>query len=132
MLEKLVESFDPRLPRIDHLVTVATPNTGAPLARAGRGLDERTWSGRFVTGALSSWARRRGPVPDPSSVAVRQIAPGSALMDSIAAEDVTYGTQVLALAAPSDIIVPADRALYPGKRSRMVVPPGLCTGTGRS
>ena len=129
-LEKMAESWDPRLPRVEHLITLATPHTGAPLAGAGAGLTEHTVTGRWLMDGLSWWARLQGPLPDPNSTASRQLAPRSDLLESLAVEDVTYGTRVLALATPSDFLVPADRAVYPGKPSRVVPVRGLFSHGG--
>jgi hypothetical protein len=41
-------------------------------------------------------------------------------MRSLADEDVSFGTRVLALAVPNDPVVPADHALMPGKQGRVI------------
>jgi hypothetical protein len=46
-------------------------------------------------------------------------------MSALARQDVAYGTQVLTLASPFDVVVPADRARIPGKLNRVVPPNGL-------
>ena len=130
-LEHLAASWDPRLPRVAHLVTFVTPHTGAPLAGSASRLQEETFTGRWALEALSRWAQREGPVPDPLAPAVRQLAPRSSLLDALAREDVLYGTRVLALALAQDALIPAHRALYPGKPSRVVDPGGLM-GHGRT
>ncbi len=124
-LEHLASSWDPSLPRVEHLVTFATPHTGAPLAAAPGTLERETFTGRLAIRALSRWAKEAGPVADPRSVAVRQLAPGSRLLDALAREDVAFGTRVLALGVAHDVLVPADRAVYPGKPSRIIGPEAL-------
>ncbi len=124
-LSMLARAWDPDLPRVEHLLTFATPHGGAPLAGEAHGLDNDTFTGGFALDGLSAWSRRGGAVPDPRSVAVRQLAPDSALMSWMAAEDVSFGTRVLALGAPNDYIVPADRALWPDKPGHIVPPAGL-------
>jgi hypothetical protein len=59
------------------------------------------------------------------SPAVDELAPGSPLLTGLARQDVAYGTQVLTLAAPLDVVVPADRAGIPGRLNRVVPPNGL-------
>ena len=125
-LQVMAEDWDPRLPRIEHLVTYASPHTGAPLASIPSELDVKR-GGRALLHALS-WASDRGvPVPDPRAQAVAQLAPGSDLMDALASEDVSFGTRVLSLASPHDVIVPADRARLQG-RSYYVAPPHGANG----
>lgn len=123
-LELVAEEWDPDLPRIEHLVTFAAPHTGAPLAATVDDLRE-TASGPLLLRGASWWANNGGLLPDPYSGAVRDLAPGSDLMRRLAAEDVLYGTRVLSLATPNDVVVPADRALYPGKLGRVVAPEGI-------
>jgi hypothetical protein len=108
------------LPHVEHLVTFATPHRGAPGAGQVRPLRDGTFTGRHVLAVAKGWADRGLPVPDPTSASVRQLAPGSALMSSLAREDVSFGTRVLALAIPNDPVVPADHALMPGKQGRVI------------
>ncbi|HEX2240306.1 MAG TPA: hypothetical protein VHJ82_04100, partial [Actinomycetota bacterium] len=124
-LSMSARSWDPRLPRVEHLVTFATPHSGAPLAGGVEGLDNETFTGGFVLDGLSHWARRGGPVPDPRSVAVSQLSPDSALVNWMATEDVSFGTRVLALGTPNDLVVPADRSLWRGKPGHIVPPAGI-------
>jgi hypothetical protein len=49
-------------------------------------------------------------------------------MSTLASEDVSFGTRVLALAIPNDPVVPADHALYPGEQGRVV--PWMGRGLG--
>lgn len=109
-----------RLPHVENLVTYATPHRGAPGASPVGPLRDGTLTGRQVLAAAKALADRGLPVPDPTSASVRQLAPGSALMSSLAREDVTFGTKVLALAVPNDPVVPADHALMPGEQGRVI------------
>ena len=127
MLEHLAGSYDPRLPRIDHLVTYGTPHGGTPLAAVVNDLHFGTLTGRFALDKLSDWANATGAIPDPQSTSVEQMRPDSDFLKELAREDVTYGTRVLALAMPHDAVVPADKALYPGKEGR-VLPPEAWNG----
>ena len=136
-LEVMATAFDPALPPVAHLVTLATPHEGAPLAGLLEDLRTRTVTGRLALSGLSRVVRRGGPVPDPDATAMKQLAPGSDLLDDLAAEDIAYGTRVLALGIANDLIVPADHSDYPGKVSRVVGPEGAfghdaVTGSARA
>jgi hypothetical protein len=123
-LELVAEEWQVGRPRIEHLVTFATPHTGAPAAALARDL-ERRWPERLLIDGLSRWSAEGGPLPDPRSPAVRQLDPGSALMGELAEEGHLFGTRMLALGIPNDVIVPADRARLRGAISRTVPPTGL-------
>jgi hypothetical protein len=123
LLEGLAESWDPALPRIEHVVTFATPHLGAALGELRADLDN-TATGRVIVNGLEAWAERGGPLPHPRSVAVRQLTPGSPLMTWLATEDLTYGTRVLSLASAGDAIVPAPRSVLAGARNRVLAPSG--------
>lgn len=125
MLEYLADSYDPRLPRVEHLVTYGTPHRGTPLAALPADLEGTTLTGRFFVDAISDRAADSRAIPDPGSESVDQMRPDSEFLEQLASEDVAYGTRVLALAMPHDVIVPADRALYPGKLGRVLSPEGL-------
>jgi hypothetical protein len=109
------------LPHVDHVVTFSTPHTGAPLAGDVAGFDRSTL-GFLLNEGLSLWSRYGGSAPDPRSRAVEELAPHSQLMSTLAVHDVVYGTKVLALAMPTDWVVPADHAVWEGKYSRVVGP----------
>jgi triacylglycerol esterase/lipase EstA (alpha/beta hydrolase family) len=117
-------AWDPALPRVEHLVTFATPHKGAPLAGAARTLANGTAGERLLVDALAALSRRRMGLPGPRAPAVAQLAPGSDLLDGLAREDVVFGTRALALAIPNDLLVPADRARWDGTRNRVVGPTG--------
>ena len=108
------------LPHVEHLVTFASPHRGAPGASQVAPLRDGTATGRHVLDAAQRMSAAGHPVPDPTSAAVRQLAPGSELIESLADQDFTYGTRVLALAIPNDPVVPADHALVEGEQGRIV------------
>ncbi|MDQ3964473.1 MAG: peptidoglycan DD-metalloendopeptidase family protein [Actinomycetota bacterium] len=120
-LTKVARSWDPELPRIEHLVTFATPHSGAPLAKVARRFTTDPRLGGVAMAALSRWARAGGPIPDPYAPAVAQLAPGSPLLTALAREDVVFGTRVLALGIPNDPVVPAQAARMDGA-SNVTVP----------
>ena len=124
MLEYLTNSYDPRLPRVEHLVTYGTPHRGSPLAALPADLEGTTLTGRFLVDAISDRVEDFRTIPDPEAESIDQMKPDSEFLQRLASEDVAYGTRVLALGMPHDVIVPADRALYPGKLGRMLAPEG--------
>lgn len=120
-LQSRARSWNPRLPRVAHLVTFSSPHQGAP--GAALALDLQSGGlGRAISNLASAWSRSGGPVPDPYSMAVAQLAPGSALMGRLAAADVSHGTRVLTLGAPDDVVVPPHRASIPGEAHHVVSP----------
>ena len=123
-LELVASSFDPRIPRIEHLVTYGTPHRGSPLAEIPERLDH-TATGGWIVDRLSESAGAGVGIPDPRSPAVAQMRPDSDFLGKLAREDVLFGTRVLSLAMPHDVIVPVDRALYPGKTGRVMPPSGV-------
>ena len=114
-----------RVPRVDHFVTFSTPHQGASIAELPAKLESKTLTGRWLVDGMSSWARSGGPLPDPRSTAVSQLAPGSLLLKEMAREGVLYGTKALALAIPNDLVVTADRASWEEATARTVAPEGL-------
>ncbi|HEX2058264.1 MAG TPA: peptidoglycan DD-metalloendopeptidase family protein [Actinomycetota bacterium] len=121
-LERLAAAWAPGLPRVDHLVTLATPHTGAPAADVPARLDE-SLPGRLINGVVSTLARKTEIFSDPRAEAVGQLSPSSELQDVLAREDVAFGTRVLALALPDDFVVPAHRARLEHEQS-LTLPPG--------
>lgn len=120
-LESRARPWARSMPRVDHLVTFASPHSGAPLAALVPEL-ARTDTGLSLLAHLSRAARLGSPIPDPLSRAVAQLAPGSLLLRRLARRDVVFGTRVLALGMPTDLVVPADSARYPDKESRTLPP----------
>jgi hypothetical protein len=114
--------------RIEHSVTFASPHGGAPAAVNVGHLRERTITGPLLLGAAHRAAAAGLPIPDPLSPAVAQLAPGSALMDDLGRRDVAFGTRMLTLGIPNDIVVPADRTAAPGSHHRLVPPRGGAAG----
>ncbi|HEV2755858.1 MAG TPA: peptidoglycan DD-metalloendopeptidase family protein [Actinomycetota bacterium] len=122
-LERLARTWSPGLPRVRHLVTLATPHTGAPAADLAARLEEAP-GGALVAGALSRLAHATELFPDPRARSVAQMSPGSRLNELLAAEDVAYGTRVLALSVPDDLAVPAHRARLANEASLLLPPAG--------
>ena len=116
---------EPGLPQVEHLVTFATPHAGASIAKLPAALDDETLTGGLILDGASVWAGRGGPIPDPRSTAVQQLAPGSDLLEDLGRESVAYGTRTLALGIANDVVVTADRARWDQAPSRTVAPEGL-------
>lgn len=122
-LERLAGSWSPELPRVAHLVTLATPHTGAPASDLVARMQESR-IGRPIAVALSWGAQETGLFPDPDAESIRQMAPASELNEVLAAEDVAYGTRVLALSVPDDLAVPAHRARLDNEENLTLPPTG--------
>ena len=118
------------LPRVEHLVTFATPHGGSSIASIPERLETKTLTGGFLLDGASAWAQDGGPIPDPGSTAVEQLAPGSEFLSDLGREGLAFGTRVLALGIANDVVVTADRARWDQARSRTVGPSGLMGHSG--
>ena len=118
-LQQLATTWAPGVPRVDHLVTLATPHTGAPLAALVGRMDD-TIVGRALNDVLSETQL----FPDLRAEAIAQLAPSSSFHGLLAREDVAFGTRVLALALPDDLSVPAHRARLDHEESLTLPPAG--------
>jgi hypothetical protein len=115
---------EPGLPRVEHLVTFASPHSGAPLGSIASGLESSS-IGRFVNGLTSKWAHSGGPIPDPRSDAVGDLAPGSPLMGRLVTSSLPIGTRSSGLGIANDVVVPAVTTAIPGASNHVVGPRGL-------
>lgn len=122
-LQRLATAWAPGVPRVDHLVTLATPHTGAPAADIAARMDA-TFAGNAVNDLVSHLARETQLFPDPRAEAVAQLSPGSGLQALLAREDVAFGTRVLSLAVPDDVAVPAHRARLAHEQNLTLPPAG--------
>lgn len=114
-----------RYPRVEHLITFASPHQGSSLATVGDNLNDKTITGGLLVDGVSAWSEMGGPIPDPRSVAVSQMKPGSLFLEELARQSIVQGTRALTLAIPNDVVVTADRAGWEEARSRVVGPEGL-------
>ncbi len=112
------------LPRIEHLVTFTSPHRGASLASLPAQLKAKTVTGDLLVAAASRWSRAGAPLPDPRSIAMEQLAPGSRFLGELERESIAFGTRALALGIPNDPVVTADRATWDEAESRVVAPEG--------
>lgn len=124
-LSRVAKQASAPLPRIDHFVTFSTPHQGAALAELPGKLDAKTLTGGWLVDGMSELSQRGLAIPDPRSTAVAQLRAGSPLLDQMGRESVLYGTKVLALAIPNDLIVTADRSSWSEATARVVPPEGL-------
>ena len=122
LVARLARAYDPRLPRIEHVVTFGAPHTGTTSADIPFELSNETISGRFAVDELADRAREGHFPVDPRATSIDQMRPGATFITDLAREDVMYGTRVLALASPHDLIVPTGSALWPGEYSRVLSP----------
>lgn len=113
--------WDERLPRVEHLVTFASPHQGVPAVGEIDDLRDGPVVSRLLVSGFDTWAERGAPIPPTDAKSLSQMEPGSPLLASLARQDVSFGTKVLALSIPNDLIVPQRRAEYPGK-DNVVVP----------
>ena len=124
-LETMMTSWQPGVPRVDHLVTFSSPHTGSKLAEVPDELRAGTLSGALLTDAAARWSQAGHAFPDPGSKTVRDLMPGSDAITELARHDVVYGTRVLSLSAANDWIVPPVRAQYEGETNGVVATPGV-------
>jgi Peptidase family M23/PGAP1-like protein len=129
-LASLHRSWDPRVPVVDHLVTFATPHTGAPMSDAIESLEGATLTGRPLVEWLSRRARSNGGWPDPLARSAAQLQTDSRLLGALGREDVSYGTRVLTLGIANDLYAPANRTMVADEQSRVVGPNGLWGHSG--
>ena len=142
--------FSALRPRVEHLVTFASPHQGAPLASAAEEIAD-TWSGRLALDGLRRAHEGRDPwpvpealkfvhpalpvvdlvlsfatreatrvVPDPYARSIEQMQPEAQFITNLGTDDVAYGTRVLALQDRFDVVVPAAHARWPGETNRAV------------
>ena len=119
-LAHVADGWDPALPQVEHLVTLATPHLGTTLAD----LKDKVSDAALIGGALARVAFHpaRAAGLNPYARSVAQMETDSPFIAGLAATDVVLGTRSLALSAPGDPIVPAHRARYEGGISRAVAP----------
>lgn len=139
----LHDPFDPDLPPVGHVVTVASPLEGSDLARAGVALVDGPVSGPPVrgvwgaAGALPGAPGRAARSLEPDAPALHDIATGSDVLAELAARwgsararsgsgPLATGTRVLNVVASLDRLVGADRAALEGVERRVL--PGTHAG----
>jgi hypothetical protein len=106
----------PRLPPVEHLVTLGSPHDGTDLATANAGLGA-TAPGRAGRSVLA-WASDGGLDGDATSAA--QLAEGSAVLGALADRPLPPGLTVTSVAADGDLVVPALHSSLPGATNVLV------------
>lgn len=107
--------FDSRLPAVENLVMLATPNHGVDVATA---------NSLFGTTGIGSLAQEGGGLvpglPDPSSDAMAQLSEASPLMRELNNTTVPHGTRVTSIAAEGDLLVGALNSSLSGATNVLV------------
>jgi len=112
---------DRRLPTVDHLVLLATPNQGTDAATA-LALVANTTSGDALEKGLG--ASRIVPF-DLQGESVRQLAEGSEFMTRLNERPLPPGVRPTSIAGRGDLTVPAVRTTLDGARNVVVSVPGV-------
>lgn len=132
------DPYDVTLPQIGHVVTVASPLQGSDAASLAGALDSHqalAWLSELQRELHASGHQgplARIPIDAP---AIEQLAPGSSLLEALAAGwgealrqegagPLATGTQVLTVAAAQDLVVGAHAAQLPAGTEPVVLPGG--------
>jgi hypothetical protein len=115
------DALDPRLPPIEHVITLGSPHHGADLATANAGLGTSGVGqlAQAVVGAAS------GGTVDPFSTAVRQLAETSPFIDELEDRPLPAGARVTSIAARGDLVVPGLHAALAGATNVLLPLEGL-------
>ena len=117
-----LDPFDPRTPRVDTLITLASPHHGANLATAAA-LLRHTKRGPIIERAVSVVGRSRGI--DPRSKSIRQMAETSDFLDELNRRPLPKGVRATSIAARRDVVVPSPKSRLRGARNVVVSLPGV-------
>lgn len=109
------DAFDPRLPPVDHLVTLGSPHQGADLATANAGI------GTTAVGQLAQVIVGEAGGPDGTAVAAGQLSETSAFIRQVNERPLPAGTRVTSIAARGDLVVGALSSSLDGA-TNVVVP----------
>jgi hypothetical protein len=97
------DALDPRLPPVEHVITLGSPHHGADVATAGALLATTTPGG--LAGVGVALASDGGVLPH--SVAAGQLAETSSFIAELAGRPLPRGARVTSIAARGDLVVPA-------------------------
>ncbi|MCU1375234.1 MAG: peptidase family protein [Actinomycetia bacterium] len=115
------DALDPRLPAVEHVVTLGSPHHGADLATAGAALGTST-VGQLVQAAVGAAS---GGAVDPSSQAAAQLAETSDFIADLEHRPLPAGARVTSIAASGDLVVPGLQAGLAGATNVLVPLEGL-------
>jgi hypothetical protein len=101
---------------VDRVVSLGAPYKGANLAGLANELESQPVGRAVITAVRAA----TGAGIDPSAVAVRQLAPGSALQHELERADLPAEIPITSLAARGDVVVPAPRARLAGATNVVV------------
>jgi hypothetical protein len=117
-----LDPFDPRTPRVDTLITLATPHHGANLATAAA-LLRHTKRGPLIERVAGTVARGHGL--DPRSPAIHQLAETSDFLRELNKRPLPNGVRATSIAARRDVVVPSPKSRLRGARNVVVALPGV-------
>lgn len=117
---------DPRLPKVNSLVTLGTPHLGAPGATAANMLGHTDVGELALAGGHAALPNHI----DPASTSVMQMAEHSEFLRRLNSKPPPDGVKVTSIAAREDLIVPAGRSLMAGANNVTVSVPGYLDDHG--
>ena len=111
------DGLDPRLPRVEHVLTLGSPHHGTDAATANAGL------GTTGAGTLAQVGVHlvTGGDLDPTSVAAAQLAETSSFIEELGDRPLPAGAVVTTIAARGDLTVPAMQSAL-GDATNVLVP----------
>jgi len=116
-----LDHLDPRLPPVDHVITLGTPHHGADLADFNVALGSSPL-GRLAQTVVDG-ATDGGT--DPRSPAAGQLSTVSPLADTLDGRPLPQGSRVTSISASGDLVVPVPRAVLDAADNVVVPLTGL-------
>ena len=121
------EPTDPRLPKINSLVTLGAPHLGAPAATALTMVGHTTVGEAVLTGAHAVLPEKI----DPAGTSVKQMSEHSDFLRRLNNQPLPAGVKATSVAAREDLAVPAGQTLLAGADKVTVSAPGVLNDHGR-
>lgn len=120
------EPTDPRLPKVNSLVTLGTPHLGTPAATAANMLGHTTTGAVLLTGAHAALPDQI----DPQGTSVMQMSEHSEFLRRLNSKPLPAGVKVTSVGAREDLLVPAGQTLLAGANNVTVSAPSLVDDHG--